>query len=227
MKRYNNLDNKTISFSIVILADNHNPSLLNHDFLLRNDIIEDEWAIDENVPFIITPIQTEFSYKTGVQFSLDQKRLIIKDIAPSGDIFPVPEIATKYIKTLPHVKYKEVGINFEKFCSFNSIDEARRYQIDKFLKKGDWFLDDKLKEVNVRFVYKFDDSICNVSLSSPQTGNKGGKQFTGLVLSANFHYDFDFIKEHYEKNKKIIDTISNWELDDKNFNLICNNIVGD
>lgn len=221
------MDNNTISFSIVLLADDHNPSLLNHDFLLRNDIITDEWTIDENAPFIITPIQTEFSYKSGVQFRLDQKRLIIKDIAPGGDFFPVPEIATEYVKTLPHIKYKAVGINFEKFCLFDDVLKARRYQIDKFLKKGDWFLDDKLKEINIRFVYQFNESICNVSLSSPKTGNKGDEEFTGLILSANFHYDFDSINDHDERNKKIMNIISNWKFDNENFDLLCNNIVGD
>ena len=85
-------------------------------------------------------------------FSLDPKRLIVKDFAPEGDIFPLPEIITKYVQTLPHVNYRALGINFEKIYIFPNEKDAQNYQKNKFLKKGKWDFNSKLSEVSIKFI---------------------------------------------------------------------------
>jgi len=221
------MNSRLITFSVVLLGEDHNPSLLNPDFLLRNSIIDSKWIIEEGQPFIITPIRTEFSFNNGIQFSLDQKRLIIKDFAPAGDYFPIPEIIKKYIKTLPHVNYRAIGINFETFYMFDNFNEAKSYQKNKYLKNGNWDFDNKLTEVSIKFLYQFDDSICNISFGPPIEILNGEVKEVGLILSGNFHRDFNNISSHDDVNKKVITIIDNWKTDQEIFKNLSNSIIGD
>ena len=38
------------SFAIVILAENHNPTILNPDFLIRTNILNSDLSVDEKKP---------------------------------------------------------------------------------------------------------------------------------------------------------------------------------
>ncbi len=103
-----NLDN----FSIVVLAQAHNPSILNPDFLKNNGIIAPSFK-PNNV--ICTPPLSQVSYIEGLSIVAEFEKLQFIDIKKERIPFesPIPEIAIKYIKTLPHVQYTAVGLNFK------------------------------------------------------------------------------------------------------------------
>ena len=113
-----------IAFSIVITAQNHNPTILNPDFLIRNEIVPADWPLDRDRPILTTPVHSTLCFGVGVCFNIDPDRLSISDSAPTGDVFPVPEIATKYLETLPHVNYRALGINFDKALVFPDMEKA-------------------------------------------------------------------------------------------------------
>jgi hypothetical protein len=183
------LETYDFSFSVVIIAENHNPTILNPDFLKRNNIIEQDWPVDQNRLVLTTPAHSEVSFLNGVTISLDPRRLIIKDMAPTGQYFPVPEIATKFLQTLPHVSYNKIGINFEKAVIFDNKKYAYSFQKDKYLKNGPWSENRKLNQFVCKFIFLLDNGNCNVSFSSPQQISliemKNTPQL-GILASANF-----------------------------------------
>jgi len=223
----NNLELIDFSFSIVLVAEDHNPTILNPDFLVRTKIVDEKWQIDDRQPLLSTPAMSQVFYQTGVSFSLDPRRLRIKDNAPDGDIFPVPEMAARYVTSVPHVNYKRIGINFEKAVVFDSIDDASRFQKEKFLKDGPWLMKGRLSELVCKFVYSIDDGMCNVSLSS-STGLRllkySDETKDGILINANFDR---FLKEktHEEKLDRLLDIIDKWEKDKEFFEEIVSILI--
>ena len=51
--------------TIVIVAENHNPTILNPDFLKFNDIVPKEW--DMGQPPLCTPPISQVEYKNGIK----------------------------------------------------------------------------------------------------------------------------------------------------------------
>lgn len=216
------------SFSIVILAENNNPTILNPDFLVRTKIVPPDWTLSQ--PPLTTPAFSRINYSTGVLFTVDPERFTVKDFAPSGELFPVPKIAMQYLKKVSHVKYHSLGINFEKAFVFPKPKNAREFQKLRFLKNGAWEMDGALSDFATKFVYSFSDFQCNITFSSPmilKLPQYEGKPKEGLIISANFHRDYKGVKDHEQRNKNIIKSIVGWKKDKNAFEEITNKLIGE
>jgi len=223
------MDKNDTKFSVVLVADSHNPSILNPDFLIRNEIVPNDWVVDQSQPVLTTPAFSQFRYLSGVSFTIDPSKLIIQDVLPEGEIFPVPEIALSYLRNVPHVKYHALGINFDKSLVFNSEEHARNFQKESFLKEGSWNMNGALSEFVAKFIYVFDGCKCNVTFSSPvklRAASEDQEPLHALILSANFHHDFKTIEKHEDRNAAIALSISNWEQDKMIFNSLTNKLTG-
>src|SRR5690349_944269 len=111
----------TQSVAIVVAAQFHNPSILNHDFLLRNRIIDENWG--NPTDFFSTPPYSTITYKEkGIQISCQELRLQFqKSINPTlmefGDLVLC---ASDYIRVLEHVKYTGYGLNCQLTADTNN-----------------------------------------------------------------------------------------------------------
>jgi hypothetical protein len=98
-------------FTVAVLASDHNPSLLNPDFLRIQSIVPEDWKVSE--PVVVTPSVATVRYEEGVSITVARARLHISDEAsrdPSRS--KIVDIATAYIKTLPHIRYTALEANF-------------------------------------------------------------------------------------------------------------------
>jgi hypothetical protein len=115
--------------SLVIVANQHNPTVISENFLISSGIIESAEAIDRN-NLVITPAVSQVFLKEGIKISVEPNKMTIhqEDI---GD--GVYEIGRKYCESLPHIKCTAIGINFELaldqevdienwFSKFNLVD---------------------------------------------------------------------------------------------------------
>ncbi len=180
--------------SVVVAAEQHNPSILHPSFLQTEGIVPADWEVAEGP--ICTPAFSLVGYSNGIEFRVEQSRLQIVDGNPKGDGTDsfVPELAGKYIDKLPHVHYKAVGVNF---VTFSACDNADEYIVRRFLRVGTWN-DDKLTPVSagVQLTYPITDATLNLSLK-PGRSQKQGDQDTkvGIVLEANCHRDTQTTEE--------------------------------
>ena len=223
------MDKRNTKFSIVLLADAHNPSILNPDFLIRNDIVSEDHILDQKQPNLTTPAISQFRYLSGISFVMDPNRLVIQDNFPEGEIFPIPDIALKYLKNVPHVRYYALGINFDKALIFDTKQKAHNFQQKTFLKKGPWSANGALSEFVAKFIYIFDECQCNLAFSSPvmlRPVTEDEKPLDALILTANFHRDFNKIEKHEDRNNAIAKSISNWEKDKELFDSLTNKLIG-
>ena len=142
-------------FSVVLLATSNNPSILNTDFLQYNDIVDASRQVLE--PRISTPAFSQVRFKDGLTVTADPDRVIF---AQTGDRLATedivcPEIAKRYVKTVPHVTYRAVGINPKGFR--RSEGKADDKVADALLDEGAWMsFKDIIPEIQLKAVYGYD-----------------------------------------------------------------------
>lgn len=200
--------------SIVLAARNHNPTILNPDFLKYNDIVPSSWKVKEP-PICIEPM-AQVVYDNGVKITAELDKIIflepIIDIENVGSI-KIFEMANKYIETLPHVQYNAIGINPKVHIIFDTVDNAKNFIFDTFIKSDVWKkFDDKLINAGVKLSYKFDQVTLNLSVDASMLKISDNEHIPVALFSANFHHAIsgETKKEQLENSSKII---GNWQSD--------------
>lgn len=179
-------------FSIVIVATDCNPTILNPDFLARQEIVPDEWDWKVSGSPITTPPFATVAYDSGVTVSVETNKFQVVDGLPDRmpDTSQIPKIARKYIEVLPHVRYSGVGHNFKGFAE---IADPQSFLQERFLKKGVWVSKDyPLMGVSLKFAYPLDGGRINLALDGAIFEDRSGdepKQLDGVLVQANYHRD--------------------------------------
>jgi len=126
-----------VDTSIVLLAEDHNPSILNADFLRINEIVPDEWNLQVGENLLTSPAASQVEFIDSVSIQVDDKRVRITDSHIDGKPLGsrVPQIALRYARTLQHVKYTAMGTNF-RFIMPNA--DPSKYVISRFTNTTVW-----------------------------------------------------------------------------------------
>lgn len=188
----NHMNIRQLEFSLVVVANDHNPTILNPDFLARHGIVPESrgWRVVE--PAITTPPFAVVSYDSQVTVSVEPNRLKVADASASSGppSSKAVDIARKYVEVLPHVRYTAAGINFR---SFAERADANACLKDRFLKSGPWdSKDHPLQTVGLKLVYTLDGGQLTLSVESEvviQRLEGETKPAPGILLNANFHRD--------------------------------------
>lgn len=205
-----NFDN----FSIVILAQAHNPSILNPDFLKNQNIVDPSFT-PNNV--ICTPPVAQVSYNEGISIIAEFEKLQFIDTVTSRIPYesPIQEIAKKYTIALPHVRYTAVGLNFMGHYRCKDKESAMLFLPNKFLKQGNWSTyGDGLPNVGLKFMYSIKNVRCTITMDTTELIKPNEHPQPIVGITANYHLDSinmeeisSFIsdwKTHYNHLSKII-----------------------
>ena len=91
-----------IGSSCVVVADLHNPSILNPDWLSRMKIVDAERETAE--PITVTPAFARCAYSNDVEIALDPGKLAVNLSRDNRELSSeLPKIAGRYVRTLKHV----------------------------------------------------------------------------------------------------------------------------
>jgi hypothetical protein len=173
-----------LSTSVVVAARDHNPTVLHPAFLASQQIVT---GVELLEPPICTPAFAVVKYANGLVFTVERERFQLLDSRLREDFSSsdIPRFATKYIKTLPHVRYTGAGINI---TAFVECANPETLIINRFLKPGEWN-DESLivKALGLNFVYEIPRAVLRLSCEAgtvrhPEIGEK-----RGLLLTANYH----------------------------------------
>lgn len=181
-----------VEFSIVIVGQDCNPTILNPDFLLRHNIVPEDWGWRLAAPPITTSPFATVAYDSGVTVRVEVNRFQVTDCRAAEDIATskASDIARRYIEVLPHVRYTAVGINFR---SLIEIEDPNLLLKQRFLKSGPWDQEARcLQELSLTLAYRYDQGRFILSLESATVTLPMGDQLgqkRGVLASANFHLD--------------------------------------
>jgi hypothetical protein len=173
-------------FNLVVLASDHNPSILNRDFLQIQHVVPDRWGwtVDEE-KIVVTPSVATVTYQQGVSITVARSRFQITDttsIDPTES--RIPEIARAYIETLPNIRYRAVGANFS--ARVAAEDPVGMLRGLFFRDRDLGFEQHPLKDLGVRFAYDLDDADVQVGFDTdfPDKGDS-------VIAVGNFHREWD------------------------------------
>ncbi|MGH8608488.1 MAG: hypothetical protein ACREX9_14065 [Gammaproteobacteria bacterium] len=206
------MDISHFEFSVVVVANDHNPTILNPDFLGRQGVIQEGWGWKVVGPAITTPPFATVSYDSGVTVSIESHRLQVIDSSAPGSpqSSKAVNITQKYVEVLPHVRYSAVGINFR---SIVEHADANAFLKARFLKSGVWDSEaHPLQTVGLKLVYPLDGGRVTLSLNGgtvTQPLEKEIKQLSGILIHANFHRDC----HDYPGNAQVMAHLGNAEKD--------------
>jgi len=195
-------------FTIVLSAKNHNPTILNPDFLKRNKIVPEDWALAEKP--ITVEMVSQVHFDNGIRIVAQLDKVIFSELAPDSRSPRIPEMVKTYVQTLPHVDYRAIGTNPRRVVGVESTEEAENFVLEKLITPGLWSrYGDTNPVASVKFSYTVDDARIFVSVDSASENETGNPILLFLV---NVHRDI-LTEKPEERVPSINAAIEKWQLD--------------
>jgi len=205
----------------VIVAQSHNPSILNPDFLKRNDIVPSDWEV-KDAP-ITTSQVSQVTFNSGIIISAQYNRLVfresIKDFSPEN--LSLHEIATKYVKILSHVSYVAVGTNFKGTVKFPSKLDGDTYILEKLLRDGPWKKFGTGPDgASITISYPLGNAKLNLAIFREQTNQENND--TNIQFRGNIHRGFESATQE-EGLQMTVSAFDRWQSDYKTYKDLIDN----
>lgn len=173
------------SVSVVVTAEFHNPSILNKDFLVLHGIVPEDWEVIQSV---ITPPVSVVRYRNGIELTVDQSRLeVVEQCAgPFRKRYAAHQLTNAYLKKLPHVPYRSLGLN----CKVSmAINDARSWITERFLKKEPWLLGEpRILGMLPKFTVDAGDALCHISMKDATIERRSGGREDAVEVDCNVHH---------------------------------------
>ncbi len=204
-------------FSIVLVADNQNPSILNPDFLKYNHIVPTDWELA--MPPICTPPVSQVVFKNGVNIVAQSDRVSFWEVfAPEQIALIVPEISSKYVDAVPYVNYRSVGININAHVINEKTPDNQDIVLSKLITAGSWKnFQGKSPNAVVQFMYTLDNTNFTIVIQEALIQKIPDTEPLSVInFAANFHREL--VGSTYpEKTSHIKNVIQSCETDFQTF----------
>lgn len=210
-----------VEISVVLVATSNNPSILNPDFLRYNNIVDESWKVQE--PHFSSPAYSQVTFGSGLTVKADPERVIFEqraDKLATEDIVS-PKIAFRYVKNVPHVPYRAIGINPKAFV-LSKGNSAHKVE-DALMDKGAWMsFKDLTPQVQLKFLYRYSERTITFDVAEASKEGTIGGNSHGFVYLGNFHRDIRDTKQK-ERLRKLSQIIESWKEDLSDFRLLVGN----
>jgi hypothetical protein len=185
----------------VVAGKTHNPTILNPDFLTLQRIVPEDWKVAQT---ITTPPFSMVRYENGISLVVEMEKLQVVDLATDREpgSSHALKVASEYVKTLPHVHYTALGINFQ---SVTEVPQPETALKERFLKEGAWDSPaHRVSAAGVRLIYPLPSGQIALSFDA---GTAQGEETDGeatrtvIITNGNFHREC----EGYPSNGQVLD----------------------
>ncbi len=197
--------------SVVLVVTSNNPSIINPDFLVHNDIIDKSRPLQENA--IATPVFSQVTYEGGLTVRADPERVVFVQSVPGipwADS-ACPKMAERYARAVSHVPYRAVGINPKLYIDSGDADSARVSNV--LDERGSWLsFKDSDPEIQLKAIYPFGSRKISMDVLGAARPLPNGQQTQGLLFQANVHRDLEQISSQ-ARIDTLISIVREWESD--------------
>lgn len=209
--------------AIIIAAKNHNPTILNPDFLKYSGIVPTDWELARQPIFTNRVAQVIFT--NGISIVAEPTRVMFIEMieGKAAASVAVPGIARKYVETLPNVEYQAMGLNPRGYVTFdNGSDAARKYLSETLLSPGAWQeVGNAPVRATVNYAYTLERGQFNLSVNEAALQQPDQTTTPIVLFSGNFSYDIASITGS-DKLATLYQALSNWEADLETYKDIVN-----
>ena len=212
---------RLVEVSIVLVAEDNDPSIINPDFLNRFDILVGEWEVVQ--PTFSTPMFSQVTFSDGLSVASAPSVVMFSQsgIGLSVDDVVIPDVATRYMAAVPNVHYSGYTINLTGFVP--SVGENPANMVHTLTDKGESIaLSGVVPEIHLRSTYSFDDRtiVLEVGESFMETEGPGTP---GVLFQANVEHQFQSVDESQFADL-VKDAIGNWRRQVEEFNDLAHRI---
>ena len=197
--------------SVVLVATSNNPSIVNPDFLSHNDIIDKDRRLQEDP--VATPVFAQVVYEGGLTVRADPERVMFVQTASEARLTGIicPSMAEGYVRAVPHVPYRAVGINPKLHVGLDETSSAR--VANALDDHGSWLsFKDSEPEIQLKAIYRFSARQIIMDVLGAARRRPSGRQFRGLLFQGNVHRELEQTSSQTRINA-LISIISKWETD--------------
>jgi len=215
-----------IEFSIVVVGQDCNPTILNPDFLKYRKIVPDDWGWKLAGPAITTPPFATVPYDSGVTVTVEPSQFLVTDRSCGDHVekSKIPEIAKAYVAELPNVRYTALGINFRSLVEMEVPDA---YLKERFVKPGPWNQGERaLETVSLTLGYAHEDGRLSLSMERATVvtqEEEASTQIHGVLAAANYHREWT----DYPGDTKVVESIAYAQKDASHFQSTLHELLAD
>ena len=203
-----------VEFSVVVVAQSNNPTILNPDFLRHNGIVSSDRALQTEQPPFTTPMFSQVAFADGLVVQADPARIIFAQAADalSREDVDCPAVAKGYLKTIPHVPYSALGLNPKVV-----IRNPPFSRLSKLLRtEGSWMtVGQAMPGFELKATYQMAGRRLALTLQEAQT-EQGDD---ALLCTANIHREVEEDNQQMRVNS-ILSMLDSWKKDLDEFNAL-------
>jgi len=189
-----------LTASVVLVAEPHNPAIINPDFLRNKGIVPAEWEPEPDI--VCTSAVAHIAYREKLSVLAEPSRCIFEEAAsdaPKGK-YLVHQCAGEYVKRLNY-DYSAIGLNWRVGLA---PDNPSNWLKNRFFRPGKWRNNMALTSFAFSIPAPGSAAVCNFALqATPQLSQTSSTKIT-MVLDCNFHFD---LKGVSEKTARISDIL--------------------
>jgi hypothetical protein len=186
-----NLDIQDLS--IILTAENFNPTILTPDFLRASGVVPTDWELSQ--PPILTRGKAQVSFGNGVNI-VAQVGMITFSQAMAADVdldgVLVGELAQRFGRALPKLDYRSVVVNPRCFVTFEGdADAAHRYITERILVADGWQdVGDLPLQASVNLVYSLKGVLLRLAISEVRVQMADeGEAISAVLFAGSFHHE--------------------------------------
>ena len=204
-----------IELSVVVIADNIDPSMINPDFLRYNGIVDQ--GLQAKQPHISTPVFSQVIFESGFTVTAQADRFVFvqRGEALTEDAVSSPDIARRFLEKIPYPAYKAIGINP---TGVRLLDPGSvRGVADALIKKGEWMAFGNVSPVvSLKAVYFYENRQITMDVHDAKRQDANGSELPGLLFAVNIHRDISETDQE-QRIAKLMSTLSAWKDDLSDF----------
>lgn len=206
-----------VEFSIVLVLNQNDPSILNPDFLKQRKIVDAQFQVREQP--ISTPVFSQVLFDGGVGVKADPERVIFEQKGTSLNATDIlcPAMAKRFVTLFPNNIYKAIGVNPKGFLSFPR-SASRRKIVSRLLNDTGKRLSfkDTIPEIQLKAVYHFEAKKIVLDVVGAKRNEGNIATIPGILFQANVHRDLS-VSPANAREERIISVLSSWERDLSDF----------
>ena len=178
-------DTALIALSVVLIAANVEPSIINPDFLRHNDIVDPDLQTEQ--PLISTPVFSQVAFEGGLSVVAQPDRF---DFTQQGEALTedvaIPDIARRFLERVPHPAYKAIGINL---TGVRPLDDGSVGGVaSALIEGGKWMAFGNVSPVvYLKAVYSYQDRQITMDVHDAKKQESDGSSLSGLLFAVNIH----------------------------------------
>lgn len=203
-----------VQLSVVLIADNVDPSVINPDFLRLNGIVNH--GLQTGQPPFSTPVFSQVAFEDDftVTAQTDRVEFVQRREALAEDAAS-PNVARRFLEIVPYPSYKAISINP---MGAKPLDPGYMGGVaDALIERGAWMaFGDVSPIISLKVTYIYENRKITMDVQDAKKLGADGSELPGLLFAANIHRDISETTQE-QRIAKLMSILSEWKNDLSDF----------